>query len=941
MSTPYQLAEAWLRDHAPEAVLHILPLAKLKGNEMLVADVVGAEGESLHITIKGPKTGLWKDFSTGEKASKSLCKLWKTVRGIAQEDHATFFAQLASFSGEFFGFEPPGGPIDWQKCWADWTQADVDKLCKLRGYSPEFVRWLHDVNRGVGVQFGRIVFPVIAPDGALSGLHRYIDEERTLKFSKGAKVHPLVFGDMAGPIDQVHAHESRWDCYAQADITGWHLQGGIRFLCTLGAGNGKLVRNQIPPGAKVYCWEQHDPVDQNGKSPNLEWLKAVAANAGCESRKVEIPPQYKDLNDWVRAAVVTELDLDAAREAAQPFGTAGAAATPSVSRTPASTLFPAPEERPCYRLYDTDIEENGKSWEAGVYAHRLEEKTGNLIDIRILSPARAVAITQTAAGRDYGYLLEYVPHGKTKETGIRYEVIPQSLLVGHIHDLMKVLRGDLGMFAPNKCKEAIRDYLDGEHRRFSAKHPEDFWVSTKTSGWHQVGRCFVLPKKVLGEQNGVWFVVSGETAPHNCRGTLQDWNDSVAKYAKDNKYLIFSICCGFSGPLLDLLGMTGIGFHLFNDSTCGKTTVLLVSTSAWGAPEYMLSWRQTSNRLEAQAASRSDTLLSIDELSMIDANSLDACLYLLPGGVAKGRLKRDSSAADTVHWRIPILSSGECAIETYLRAHRIHHRAGQMVRVCDLPVEGDHGIFDHVPEGMSAADFSSLLRANAAQNYGTAGPAFVDRLIKECRETGSFTSELHKKLENIVRSLDISRLSAQQLRVWNSFALVGLAGELAINWEIVSWEKGSASSATADLFEAWRQGQPDSESKEHAEILKLVRDAITVHGTSQFSDRMAKAECVVQIRDRLGYWEDVKEKGRDKRIYGFSSEGLGRVTKGFDLKRVVKALRQSEALLRVKPTSKQGSVSCRIVGENRFDHLYLIDPDQLYLGGEKEPNLTV
>ena len=42
MSTPYQLAEAWLRDHAPEAVLHILPLAKLKGNEMLVADVVGA-----------------------------------------------------------------------------------------------------------------------------------------------------------------------------------------------------------------------------------------------------------------------------------------------------------------------------------------------------------------------------------------------------------------------------------------------------------------------------------------------------------------------------------------------------------------------------------------------------------------------------------------------------------------------------------------------------------------------------------------------------------------------------------------------------------------------------------------------------------------------------------------------------------------------------------
>lgn len=162
MSTPYKPAEAWLRDHAPEAVLHILPAARLHGNEMLVADVVGGEGESLRITVKGPKTGLWKDFSTGEKASKSMCKLWKALRGIAPEDHQTFFAQLASFSGQYFGYEPPGAPIDWQKCWADWTQADADRLCKLRGYSSSFVRWLHDVNRGVGVQYGRIVFPVIA-----------------------------------------------------------------------------------------------------------------------------------------------------------------------------------------------------------------------------------------------------------------------------------------------------------------------------------------------------------------------------------------------------------------------------------------------------------------------------------------------------------------------------------------------------------------------------------------------------------------------------------------------------------------------------------------------------------------------------------------------------------------------------------------------------------
>jgi hypothetical protein len=671
-------------------VKHLQPAAQLKGNDFVIGDLDGNPGDSLRITVKGPKAGWWKDFATGE-GGRDPCKYWKAVRKIGESDHVTFFAEMASFSGQSFNYEPRGGPIDWQKCLDDFSSADADKLVRMRGLNPQFVRYLHDEVRGVGTRFGQIVFPVCGPGNVLTGLHRWCDDG-TLKFTKGTKVQLLIFGDLVGPISKAHLHESRWDCYAQASATGWYKKPGVLFVSTLGAGNGRLIKGFLPPGTRVYCWEQHDLPGRNGKAPNEEWFRVVAENAGCDIYRVKVPSAYKDTNDLIRAENPSEASvaLAVAVSEAEPYASA---APLDGSPTPASKLFPAPKERPSFRLYGNDFEEDGKNWEAGVYLHDYDERANNLIDTRILSPARVVAITRTAAGTEHGYLLEYVPHGKT---AIRYEVIPQSLLVGHINDLMKALRGDLGMFAPYKYREVIRAYLDDEHQKFSAKRPQDFWESTKTSGWHQLGRCFVLPKKVLGEQNGVWFIVSGETAQYNCRGTLQDWNDNVAKYAKDNRYLIFSICCGFSGPLLGLLGVTGIGFHLFNDSTCGKTTVLLVGTSVWGAPEYMLVWRQTSNRLESQAASRSDTFLAIDELSMIDANSLDACLYLLPGGVAKGRLKRDSSAADTAHWRIPILSSGECAIETYLRAHKLQHKAGQMVRVCDLPVEAAHGIFDLV-----------------------------------------------------------------------------------------------------------------------------------------------------------------------------------------------------------------------------------------------------
>jgi hypothetical protein len=62
--------------------------------------------------------------------------------------------------------------------------------------------------------------------------------------------------------------------------------------------------------------------------------------------------------------------------------------------------------------------------------------------------------------------------------------------------------------------------------------------------------------------------------------------------------------------------------------------------------------------------------------------------------------------------------------------------------------------------------------------YGTAGPAFVERLIQELPNL-----ELCKRLDETFKDrtdkLSLS-LSALQTRVMRSFAVIALAGELAI-----------------------------------------------------------------------------------------------------------------------------------------------------------------
>jgi hypothetical protein len=58
-----------------------------------------------------------------------------------------------------------------------------------------------------------------------------VEEEGKLKFLGSPTL--FAFGDSQS-VKEVHINESTWDQIALADWAGWHLEGGILFLCTPG-----------------------------------------------------------------------------------------------------------------------------------------------------------------------------------------------------------------------------------------------------------------------------------------------------------------------------------------------------------------------------------------------------------------------------------------------------------------------------------------------------------------------------------------------------------------------------------------------------------------------------------------------------------------------------------------------------------------------------------
>ena len=216
----------------------------------------------------------------------------------------------------------------------------------------------------------------------------------------------------------------------------------------------------------------------------------------------------------------------------------------------------------------------------------------------------------------------------------------------------------------------------------------------------------------------------------------------------------------------------------------------------WGGPKFRRTWETTAVGLQAVATLHTDTLLVLDEIHMVDPKVLDGAIYALINGAGKSRGNVHAAARPTARWRVLVLSSGEVSSETQLSQSGLTIRAGQTIRMLDIPVEGKHGAFDSLHGFTGGAEFADALREGAAQHCGHAGPQFVRSLI-DARAAGEL--DLSARLSKVQE--DFKFLNEPQRRVARIFAILALAGELATEWGLLPWKKREATQACVTLFE--------------------------------------------------------------------------------------------------------------------------------------------
>jgi putative DNA primase/helicase len=353
---------------------------------------------------------------------------------------------------------------------------------------------------------------------------------------------------------------------------------------------------------------------------------------------------------------------------------------------------------------------------------------------------------------------------------------------------------------------------------------------------------YIRPDQVVGDSDDeIILDIAVNDESYETSGTLEQWNELVARWCVGNSRLIFAICTAFASVLLRICNVQNFGFHIVGNSSSGKTTCLKVAASVFGNSKFVVSWKATDNAMENIAFRRNDSLLILDEISEISSSKAGDVAYMLANGQGKKRLDKNCNARETYSWTLIFLSSGEVDLSSHMAEDSKTSKAGQKVRLLNIPAKASKdscGIFENLMGFQDGAEFSDYLRENTSKYYGIASVEFIKHVLNHQADIRDSYKEEFLRLKSLYLP---KNAEGQDMRAFERFMLVGFAGELAIKYGVVCWRPETSYNSAVACFNSWLEDKDGVGDDENRQIIDQVKSFFELHGHSRFYNLNKKA----------------------------------------------------------------------------------------------------
>lgn len=463
--------------------------------------------------------------------------------------------------------------------------------------------------------------------------------------------------------------------------------------------------------------------------------------------------------------------------------------------------------------------------------------------VKLCDAFELVAHTRTVEGDDWGIWIKFndadgTPHDL---------VLPRKLLTQgrRVEELLQASGLHVYVLSGNSGKCALAEFLNAVPMDALPRA-----VSVTRGGFiSDAFDCYVFGNNQVLSLPGTEPVTPTSAdcaAVLTEKGTLAEWQANVATPALHSKRLMFGLSVALAAPLLQILDLPCVTFHLNGTSGDGKSSILMAMASVYGDKERVTGWDKTKNGFEAVAVRHNNQPLIIDEIGQGEAESLNYVAYQLNNGVGKDRMTRTTAWRKAPRWSLIALSAGEFPLSEMKRLKsrngRAHTATGERVRFICIPCDAGQGlgVLDSLPGGVTddkaandAQRVALLARVSSFKATGVAGRKYLMALMQDVRDNGreALKEQYREFEEEFIARVGRGGLAPTERRVIRHFAAVAFAGELGIDYGVfgTEWQENDALDAAIACFEAWRNSD-ESPERHREKVIELMLESPFAYG---------------------------------------------------------------------------------------------------------------
>ncbi|ELU9452692.1 DUF927 domain-containing protein [Salmonella enterica] len=547
----------------------------------------------------------------------------------------------------------------------------------------------------------------------------------------------------------------------------------------------------------------------------------------------------------------------------------------------------------------------------GVYwiAPKVDRESGEIINNEtwLSSPLAVIGTGSDDAGQYYFVLSWKAPNRKEKTI--------RALPAGDIgeRDGWRTLKsGGVKVVASPGYRGLLSDWLQ-------QTAPAKEWGISHRAGWFR--GAYIMPDgEVIGEpENPVMFNGGSAAASgYTVSGTPDNWRDSVARLAGGNPMMMLGVAASLAAPLIGLVNADGFGVHLFDNSTAGKTTTADIAASVWGCPDLLrLTWYGTALGIANEAEAHNDSLLPMDEIGQgTSAKDVATSAYTLFNGAGKLQGAKEGGNRELRRWRTVAISTGEKDVETFLAEEGIRAKAGQLVRLLNIPMEKSTVHHEHA----NGYDHARELKAAYTENYGATGREWVKWLASHQQEAKDAVKAARERWDGLIPE----NYGDQVKRVADRFAILEAA--LIAGQYLTGWSEQASRDAIQHCFNAW-VGEFGTGSKEHQQIIAQCEAFLNRFGFSRYLPYPDTDPRDLPIKDLAGYRVDGKREDDLSKFYTYPAIFEEEISAGFNPVAFGKVLALAGMLERGGDRLKKKALK-KIGGKQHAFYVLMYSPDE-------------